>query len=78
MDPGYLLLQLFLSLVFIDDQVGGRLAHKMEDKAIAPNTYIHTADPIGMGRKSHQYNIYQYGVGTGATFCPYPTGLAVR
>jgi len=34
----------------------------MEDEDTAPNTYLGTADPVGMGRKSCQYTIFQYSV----------------
>ena len=40
---------------------------KIEDEDIAPK-YIGTADPVGMVRKSRQYNIFQ---NTGKTFGPY-------
>jgi len=35
----------------------------MEGQDIAPNgKYLHTADPVSMGRKSCQYTIFQYSV----------------
>ena len=43
----------------------------MEDKDNAPN--IHTADPVGMDRKSRQYNyipVLKYSC-TGMTACPH-------
>ena len=33
----------------------------MEDEGIEANT-VHIADPVGMGRKSRQYTIFQYTV----------------
>ena len=33
----------------------------MEDEDIAPST-VHTADLVGMGRKSRQYTLFQYRV----------------
>ena len=46
----------------------------MDDEGIAPNT-VHTADSVGMGRKSRQYTIFQYCVQ--AQLSPIPTGSAV-
>ena len=53
----------------IHEGVVYRWARKMDDKDIAPNT-VHTAGPVGMGRKSRQYTIFQYSTYTGRTYCP--------
>ena len=44
----------------------------MEDEDIAPYVYVHTANPVGMDRKSRQTNcipVLKYSC-TGMTFCP--------
>jgi len=46
----------------------------MEDEGIAPNT-VHTADPVGMGRKACRYTIIMYSV-YWRDCLPIPTGSA--
>jgi len=43
----------------------------MEDEDIAPNMYVHTADPASMGRMSCLYTYWNTYSCTGATFFPY-------
>ena len=54
----------------IHEGVVYRWARKMDDKDIAPNT-VHTAGPVGMGRKSRQYTIH-------SSIVPIQAGLSAR